>query len=82
MESLKIAYKSLSGMTEVSSLKPKPVGGQKGEFSLPYQAALNLILETEAGSQFTEYQKAELPAIAGTMIPSNTSSTSFRASIS
>jgi DNA (cytosine-5)-methyltransferase 1 len=50
-------------MTSVPSIKSKPVGGHKGEFSLPYQAALNLILEAEAGSQFTEHQKAELPAI-------------------
>ncbi|MEI7773775.1 MAG: DNA cytosine methyltransferase [Verrucomicrobiota bacterium] len=50
-------------MTEVSSIKTKSVGGRKGQFSLPYRAAQNLILESEAGSQFTEHQRAELPAI-------------------
>ena len=63
LESQKIAYNSPLGMTSVSSIKSKPVGGPKGGFSLPYSAALNLILEAEAGSRFTEHQKAELPAI-------------------
>jgi DNA (cytosine-5)-methyltransferase 1 len=58
-------------MTQLSSKKDKTVDGQKGEFSIPYQVALNLILEAEAGSQFTEHQKAELPAIVSHWLQSS-----------
>lgn len=50
-------------MTDASSIKTKPVGGHKREFSLPHKTALTVILEAEAESQLTEHQKAELPAI-------------------
>jgi DNA (cytosine-5)-methyltransferase 1 len=50
-------------MTKAFTRQSRTEGGKPAQHSIPHAAALKLILDAEAGTQLTEHQKTELPAV-------------------